>query len=155
MSVQFKEWIQDTPLYQAMVNVGYFPVWGVSDDEEWRIVYWSIPYAPLPLRIRQLNETSSNSRVIQEQYEECDLHKALMNTGYEVHRKDFCIRGKDTGKVVDYYAPAVDYTSQKRATLYQLQELDRRLGTDFVGDLARDLRGFGGDPLYEYFYGGW
>ena len=154
MSEAFKEWVQETPLYQAMVNVGYFPVWGVSDDE-WRLVYWSIPYAPLPLRIRQLNEKSSNPRVIQEPYEDCDLHKALMNTGYEVHRKDFCIRGKDTGKVVDYYAPAVDYSTEryKSATLHQLYALDTRLGTDLVGDLRRDLKGFGGDPLYEYFYG--
>jgi len=154
MTTTSKEWIQETPLYQAMVNAGYFPVWG-KNNGEWRIVYWSIPYAPLPLRIRQLCERSSDPRVIQPPYENCDLHTALMNVGYEIHRKNYYISGKSTGKMVDYYAPAVDYTSQKRATLYQLQELDRRLGTDFVGDLARDLRGFGGDPLYEYFYGGW
>ena len=90
MSVQFKEWIQGTPLYQAMVNAGYFPVWGDCDDE-WRIVYWCIREVSLPLRIRQLNEKSSNPRVIQEPYENCDLHNALMNVGYKIRRKDFCL----------------------------------------------------------------
>jgi hypothetical protein len=145
MSEQFKEWIQETPLYQAMVNVGYFPVWG-NEGSKWRIVYWSIPYAPLPLRIRQLNERSSNPRVIQEPYENCDLHQALINVGYEIRRKTYCINGKDTDKVVDYYAPAIDYTTYKSeshsATLWRLQELDRRLGTDFYGDYKRDCRGF-------------
>jgi len=99
------ELIQETPLYQAMVNVGYFPIWG--DDgfgSEWSL-RWSIPYAPLPFRIRQLNEKSSNPRVIQEPYEDCDLHRALMNTGYRIIREEYRIRGKDTGKKIDYYAP--------------------------------------------------
>ena len=95
------------------------------------------------------------SHIVREVYEDCDLHKALMNTGYSMYRKTYYHNGLYTGLAVDYYAPAIKYTSKKSATLYQLQELDRRLGTDFVGDLARDLRGFGGDPLYEYFYGGW
>jgi hypothetical protein len=92
---------------------------------------------------------------MKEVYEDCDLHRALMNVGYEVIRETYYKDGKYTGKVVDYYAPAIDDTPQryKSASLYQLRELDKRLGTDFVGDLARDLRGFGGDPLYEYFYG--
>jgi len=145
MSIQFKEWIQGTPLYQAMVNVGYFPVWqGLAD--EWKIVYWSIKEVPLPLRIRQLNEKSSNPRVIQEPYKNCDLHQALMNVGYAIYRKDYYIAGKYTGKVVDYYAPAIDYTSYKSenysATIWRLRELDRRLGTDFLGDYMRDCRGF-------------
>ena len=84
------------------------------------------------------------SRVIRVPYENCDLHQALMNTGYAVYRKNYYENGKYTGKAVDYYAPAIDYTSQKSesATLYQLQELDYRLGTDFVGDYKRDCRGF-------------
>ena len=153
MSIQFKEWMKGTPLYQAMVNVGYFPVW-CDNDGEWSIDCWSIPYAPLPLKIRQLCERAGNERVIQVPYENCDLHQALMNTGYAVYRKNYYYNGKYTGKVVDYYAPAIDYTSQRyqSATLSQLYERDRRLGTDFVGDLARDLRGFGDDPLYKYFY---
>ena len=93
------------------------------------------------------------SHVVRKLNEDCDLHQALMNTGYVMYRKNYYLNGMYTGKVVDYYAPAVDDTSQKCATLYQLQELDQRLGTDFVGDLARDLRGFAGDPLYDYFYG--
>ena len=103
------------------------------------------------------------SRVIREIYEDCDLHRALMNTGYTMYRKNYygaCEAngfkaGKYTGKVVDYYAPAIDYSTEryKSATLHQLYALDTRLGTDFVGDLRRDLKGFGGDPLYDYFYG--
>jgi len=97
------------------------------------------------------------SHVMKEVYNDCDLHKALMNVGYAIHRKNYYVDGMYTGKVVDYYAPAIDFSSQMRespaATLHRLRELDKRLGTDFVGDLARDLRGFGGDHLYRYFYG--
>jgi len=89
------------------------------------------------------------SRVIRTPYENCDLHQALMNTGYAVYRKNYYHNGKHTGKVVDYYAPAIDYTSQryKSATLSQLYERDRRLGTDFVGDLERICFCFG---LYNF-----
>ena len=45
------------------------------------------------------------SRVIREVNENCDLHKALMNTGYAIRRKNYYIKGRYTGKVVDYYAP--------------------------------------------------
>ena len=94
------------------------------------------------------------SRVIREIYEDCDLHKALMNTGYTMYRKNYygaCEAngfkaGMDTGKVVDYYVPAIDYTSQRyesqSVTRWRLRELDRRLGTDFSGDYERDNRGF-------------
>ena len=48
------------------------------------------------------------SRVIREVNENCDLHQALINTGYEVRRKNYYLKGKYTGKVVYYYAPAVE-----------------------------------------------
>ena len=48
------------------------------------------------------------SRVIREVYENCDLHQALMNTGYEIRRKNYYRDGKYTGKVIDYYVPAFD-----------------------------------------------
>jgi hypothetical protein len=86
------------------------------------------------------------SHVMREVYEDCDLHKALMNVGYKVYRKNYYENGKYTGKVVDYYAPAIDYTTQKSespsAIRWRLRELDRSLGTDFAGDYERDCRGF-------------
>jgi len=48
------------------------------------------------------------SRVIREVYEDCDLHRALKNTGYTIRRKDYYRNGKYTGKVKDYYAPVVE-----------------------------------------------
>jgi hypothetical protein len=160
MSIQFKEWIKGTPLYQAMVNVGYFPIWSHdTGNDEWSISYWSIRDVPLTCyervgeRAIRKEIVPQTEHVIRILYEDCDLHRALMNTGYSKYRKNYYHNGLYTGLVVDYYAPAIDYTSQKSVTLSQLYELDRRLGTDFVGDLKRDLKGFGGDPLYKYFYG--
>ena len=71
---------------------------------------------------------SAESHIIREVYEDCDLHKALMNVGYEIYRKDYYIAGKYTGKKVDYYAPAIDYTTWQgsespSATLWRLQDL--------------------------------
>jgi hypothetical protein len=163
MSEQFKEWIQATPLYEAMINAGYFPVWGCSDDDEWSITYWSIRDVPLTYyervgnRVVRKEIVPQTDHVIRVPYEDCDLHMALMNTGYSMYRENYYHNGLYTGLVVDCYAPTIDYSSYRYessiATLYRLRELDRRLGTDFVGDLKRDLKGFGGDPLYDYFYG--
>jgi hypothetical protein len=89
------------------------------------------------------------SRVIREPNENCDLHQALINTGYKIRREHYSHNGMHTGKVIDYYAPAIDYTTYKSeshsATCWRLQELDRRLGTDFYGDYRRDCRGFSTD----------
>ena len=48
------------------------------------------------------------SRVVREVYEDCDLHKALKNTGYAIHRKEYCPKGKSTGMVKDVYVPMVE-----------------------------------------------
>ena len=48
------------------------------------------------------------SRVVREVNENCDLHKALMNTGWKIHRKPYYHNGRYTGRVVDYYAPVVE-----------------------------------------------
>jgi hypothetical protein len=151
MNVQVKEQIQDTPLYQAMVNVGYFPVWSHnSNTDEWEIDYWSIPYAPLPLRIRQLCKRSGDGRVIQNPYEDCDLHRVLMNTGYEVRRENYYINGKDTGKFVDYYKPAYDPNKMTPGCV-----------RDWSAE-PRYVRGRGGYSypaefvaMFPYTYGGW
>jgi len=158
MSETCKEWIEGTPLYQAMVNVGYFPVWQGYGDE-WSLIYWRIDDVPLTYFVRvggkviRKEIVPQTERVIRTPYEDCDLHRALMNTGYSMYRKDYYHNGLHTGLVVDYYAPAIDYTTPKSATLSQLYAIDKRLGTDFVGDLRRDLKGFADDPLYDYFYG--
>jgi hypothetical protein len=109
MSIQFMEWIQETPFYQAMVTVGYFPVW-CNDGDEWSIEYWSIPYAPLTYYERVGERIVRKERVFQKPYEDCPLHQALMNTGYELYRKQYCVNGRDTGKFVAYYAP--DYSKK-------------------------------------------
>ena len=90
---------------------------------------------------------SAESHIIREPYENCNLHKALMNVGYEIYRKHYYIAGKYTGKKFYYYAPATDYptcqgSESPSATIRRLQDLDQRLGTDFVGDYKRDYRGF-------------
>jgi hypothetical protein len=56
------------------------------------------------------NESDIASRVVREPLTNCPLHKALMNVGYEIYRKNYYEKGtgKCTGKVVDYYAPAYD-----------------------------------------------
>ena len=154
MSVQFMDWIQETPLYQAMVNVGYFPVW-CDDDGEWSINHWSIRDVPLTYyervgeRVIRKEIVPQTEHVIRILYEDCDLHRALMNTGYSMYRKDYYHNSLYTGLVVDYYAPAIDYNTYKyespSATFYRLRELDKRLGTDFAGDYKRDCRGFSED----------
>jgi hypothetical protein len=48
------------------------------------------------------------SRVIRSPNEDCDLHQALINTGYEVRRENYYLKGKYTGKVKDFYAPVYD-----------------------------------------------
>ena len=48
------------------------------------------------------------SHIMREVYENCDLHTALMNTGYVIERKDYSINGKYTGKKVDFYRPAYE-----------------------------------------------
>ena len=49
-----------------------------------------------------------NDRVIREPNEDCDLHQALINTGYEIRRANYYLNGKYTGKVKDFYAPVYD-----------------------------------------------
>jgi hypothetical protein len=48
------------------------------------------------------------SRVIREPYEDCDLHKALMNTGYEIRGEKYYLNGMYTGEWISYYAPAIE-----------------------------------------------
>ena len=48
------------------------------------------------------------SRVVRKPNEDCELHQALMNTGYVIYRKNYYLNGMYTGKVVDYYAPVCD-----------------------------------------------
>jgi len=44
------------------------------------------------------------SDVTREVYEDCDLHRALMNTGYKVYRKK-CYEGGRLIRTVDFYVP--------------------------------------------------
>ena len=88
------------------------------------------------------------SRVIREVNENCDLHKALMNTGYEIRRKNYYSNGKYTGKVVDYYAP-----------VYDLNEVTPGCVRDWSSE-PRYVRGRGGRiysaeliETYPYTYG--
>ena len=48
------------------------------------------------------------NRIVQEVNENCELHQALINTGYAIYRKNYYLDGKYTGRVVDYYAPVFD-----------------------------------------------
>ena len=48
------------------------------------------------------------NRIVRPVFEDCDLHRALMNTGYVVYREAYYAHGKYTGRVKDYYAPKVD-----------------------------------------------
>jgi hypothetical protein len=132
-----------------MVAAGYFPVW-CNDDGEWSIVYWSIPYAPLTYFERVGDRVVKKERVIQRPYEDCDLHQALMNTGYELYRKRYYINGKDTGKDIAYYAP--DYSKKP---------MPEGCVRDWSAE-PRYVRGRGGNfypsefvAMYPYTYGGW
>ena len=90
------------------------------------------------------------SRVIREPNENCDLHKALINTGYEIRRKNYDLKGMYTGKVVDYYAP-----------VYDLNEVTPGCVRDWSAE-PRYVRGRGRNSysaefveMYPYSYGGW
>jgi len=48
------------------------------------------------------------NRVVREILEDCDLHTALMNTGWEMRREAYYENGKYTGRVKDFYAPVVE-----------------------------------------------
>ena len=65
------------------------------------------------------------SRVIREIYTDCDLHTALMNTGWRMRRENYYEKGKYTGLVKDYYEPVPDPDkwSSMRATEMDLQEM--------------------------------
>jgi hypothetical protein len=54
-----------------------------------------------------------------------------MNTGYEVYRKNYSLKGKYTGKVVDYYAPVYDRNEVIRGCVRDWANEPRyRLGED-------------------------
>ena len=53
----------------------------------------------------EVEKMFGTSRVIREVYEDCDLHRALINMGYEVRRENFYFNGRYTGKVKDFYVP--------------------------------------------------
>ena len=65
------------------------------------------------------------SRIVQEIYTDCDLHTALMNTGWRMRREKYYEKAKYTGLVKDYYEPIPDpdQWSSMRATERDLQEM--------------------------------
>ena len=47
-------------------------------------------------------------RILTTPYIDCDLHKALMNVGYEIRRAHHYKNNQWTGDMKEYYAPSVD-----------------------------------------------
>ena len=68
------------------------------------------------------------SHIMREVYENCDLHTALMNTGYVIERKNYyqAPLAKYTGKKVDFYRPAYepDDTDVMSTTFTTYREVD-------------------------------
>jgi len=89
------------------------------------------------------------SRVIREVYADCDLHKALMNTGYVVRREHYYQKGMYTGKVKDFYTPVIEskqFPDWMRDWSAEPRYLRGRDGNAYPSELVE---------MYPYSYGGW
>jgi len=91
------------------------------------------------------------NRVIRTPYEDCDLHRALMNVGYTMYRRNYYGKdGKDTGKVIDYYAPAIKTNEIMPGCVRDWSAEPRyvfgRGGNSYPAEL---------EEMYPYTYGRW